>query len=106
MTITRWEPFNGLSTLHNQVNRLFNDTIFRGAGEESTLTAWAPTVDIYETANELVVKADLPDMTEKDIDVRVENNLLTITGERKFEKNCEWNAATGRSAAASHSRTR
>jgi len=87
MTITRWEPYNGLSTLHNQVNRLFNETLFRGAGEESTPTAWAPTVDIYETSNELVVKADLPDITEKDIDVRVENNLLTITGERKFENN-------------------
>jgi len=50
------------------------------------LTTWAPAVDIYETPNELVVKADLPDVNEKDIDVRVENNLLTIRGERKFEK--------------------
>src|SRR5690349_111130 len=88
-TIARWEPFSGLSTLHNQVNRLFNETMFHGTGEGSALTTWAPTVDIYETANELVVKADLPDMSEKDIDVRVENNLLTITGERKFEKNLE-----------------
>jgi HSP20 family protein len=55
-------------------------------GEESALTTWAPAVDIYETPNELVVKADLPDVNEKDIDVRVENNLLTIRGERKFEK--------------------
>jgi HSP20 family protein len=86
-TITRWEPFGGLSTLHDQVNRLFNQTLFRGQGEESALTTWAPSVDIYETPNELVVKADLPDVTEKDIDVRVENNLLTIRGERKFEKN-------------------
>ncbi len=54
--------------------------------EESALTTWAPAVDIYETPNELVVKADLPDVNEKDIDVRVENNLLTIRGERKFEK--------------------
>ena len=51
-----------------------------------TLTAWAPSVDIYETPNELVVKADLPEVEEKDIDVRVENNLLTIHGERKFDK--------------------
>lgn len=50
------------------------------------MTTWAPAVDIYETQNELVVKADLPDVNEKDIDVRVENNLLTIRGERKFEK--------------------
>jgi HSP20 family protein len=86
-TITRWEPFGGLSTLHDQVNRLFNETMFRGQGEGAALTTWAPAVDIYETPNELVVKADLPDVNEKDIDVRVENNLLTITGERKFEKN-------------------
>ena len=86
-TIVRYAPFNGLSTLHVQVNRLFNETLFRGQGEESALTTWAPAVDIYETPNELVVKAELPDVDEKAIDVRVENNLLTIRGERKFEKN-------------------
>jgi HSP20 family protein len=85
-TIARWEPFRGLSTLHDQVNRLFNETVLRGQGEDSALTTWSPAVDIYETENELVVKADLPDVAEKDIDVRVENNLLTIRGERKFEK--------------------
>ncbi len=55
--------------------------------EDSAITTWAPSVDIYETPNELVVKADLPDVEEKDIDIRVENNLLTLRGERKFEKN-------------------
>ena len=50
------------------------------------LATWAPLVDIYQTENELVVKADLPDLQDKDIDVRVENNTLTISGERKFEK--------------------
>jgi HSP20 family protein len=84
-TIARLEPFRGLSTLQDQFNRLFNES-FRTHSEESALTSWAPTVDIYETPNELVVKADLPDVNEKDIDVRVENNLLTIRGERKFEK--------------------
>ena len=84
-TISRLEPFRGLSTLQDQFNRLFNES-FRNQAEESALTTWAPSVDIYETPNELVVKADLPDVNEKDIDVRVENNLLTIRGERKFEK--------------------
>ena len=84
-TIARLEPFRGLSTLQDQFNRLFNES-FRNYPEESALTTWAPSVDIYETPNELVVKADLPDVNEKDIDVRVENNLLTIRGERKFEK--------------------
>jgi HSP20 family protein len=50
------------------------------------LASWAPPVDIYETENEVVVKADLPGLHEKDIDVRVENNMLSIRGERKFEK--------------------
>jgi len=84
-TIARLEPFRGLSTLQDQFNWLFNES-FRNHTEESALTTWAPAVDIYETPNELVVKADLPEVNEKDIDVRVENNLLTIRGERKFEK--------------------
>jgi HSP20 family protein len=84
-TIARLEPFHGIPTLQNQLNRFFNEA-FRNPSEESALTTWAPSVDIYETPNELVVKADLPDVNEKDIDVRVENNLLTIRGERKFEK--------------------
>ncbi len=84
-TTARLEPFRGLSALQDQFNRIINDS-FRHQGEESALTTWAPAVDIYETPNELVVKADLPDVNEKDIDVRVENNLLTICGERKFEK--------------------
>jgi HSP20 family protein len=84
-TLTRWEPFRGATTLQDQVNRLFNDVFERQAGE-SSLTAWAPAVDIYETEHELVVKADLPDIDPKDLDIRVENNILTIRGERKFEK--------------------
>jgi len=83
--IARWEPFRGVSTLQDQLNRLFNEKYER-AGEESSLSAWAPAVDIYETEHELVVKADLPDVDPKDLDIRVENNLLTIRGERKFEK--------------------
>jgi HSP20 family protein len=84
-TITRWEPFRGAASLQDQVNRLFNDVLER-RGEESSLTAWAPAVDIYETEYELMVKADLPDVDPKDLDIRVENNILTIRGERKFEK--------------------
>jgi HSP20 family protein len=84
-TISRWEPFRGVSTLQDQVNRLFNEGFERG-GEESSMSAWAPAVDIYETEHELVLKADLPEVDPKDLDIRVENNLLTIRGERKFEK--------------------
>jgi len=84
-TITRWEPFRGATALQDQVNRLFNDVLER-TGEESSLSAWAPAVDIYETEHELVVKADLPEVDPKDLDIRVENNILTIRGERKFDK--------------------
>jgi HSP20 family protein len=75
-----------LATLQDQVNRLFEAPITARRTESSNLTAWAPAVDIYETENELVVKADLPEIDEKDLDVRVENNMLTIRGERKFEQ--------------------
>jgi HSP20 family protein len=84
-SITRWDPFRNLSSLQEQVNRLF-ETSFKANTDKSALTAWAPAVDIYETENELVIKADLPDVAEKDIDVRIENNMLTIRGERKFEE--------------------
>lgn len=84
-TISRWEPFHGLNTLQDQVNRLFEDSFARNRSGQAELASWAPAVDIYETENEVVVKADLPDVQEKDIDVRVENNTLTIRGERKFE---------------------
>ncbi len=86
-TMNRLEqPFRGATTLQEQINHLFGNGLGRTA-EESNLTPWAPTVDIYETENELVVKADLPDVNPQDLDIRVENNILTIRGERKFEKN-------------------
>jgi len=84
-TLTRWEPFRGTTSLQDHVNRLFSE-VFERKAEESSLTAWAPSVDIYETEQELVVKADLPEVDPKDLDIRVENNILTIRGERKFEK--------------------
>ena len=83
--MNRWEqPFRGATALQEQINRVFGDVVGR-SGEESNLTPWAPCVDIYETENELVVKADLPDVNPQDLDIRVENNILTIRGERKFE---------------------
>ena len=87
-TLTRFEPFSAAGSLQEQINRVFNDVLGRGR-EESTLTIWAPPVDIFETEHELIVKADLPDIDPKDLDIRVENNILTIRGERKFEKKVE-----------------
>lgn len=82
--IVRWDPYVNFAGLQEQLNRCFHDgSKVRG---ENSLTAWSPAVDIYETENELVLKADLPDINEKDLDVCVENNTLTIHGERKFEQ--------------------
>lgn len=88
-SITRFEPFRGVSSLQDQINRLFSEAFDRSEG--SSLTPWAPAVDIYETEHELVVKADLPDVKPEDLDVRVEKNILTIRGERKFEKKVDEN---------------
>ena len=85
-TLTRWDPFRELTSFRDQMNRMFEDTFFRGRSTDSALTAWAPAVDFYETENELVLKADLPDINEKDLDIRVENNMFTLRGERRFEK--------------------
>jgi len=84
-SVIRWELFRNVNSLQEQFSRLF-DTSFPGRSSESDLTTWAPAVDIQETENELMLKADLPGIEEKDIDVRIENNTLTIRGERKFEK--------------------
>ena len=84
-TLTRFEPFRDSNTLQDQINRLFNQA-FERTSQEANLTAWAPAVDIYETEHELVVKADLPEIQPEQLDIRVENNILTIRGERKFEE--------------------
>lgn len=83
-TLDRWESFRGNSQ-DSQLHRLFSD-FFGRASQEQNLTTWAPAVDIYEGEHELVVKADLPDVKPEELDIRVENNILTIRGERKFEK--------------------
>jgi HSP20 family protein len=79
--LTRWEPARGLTTLQDQVKRLFNNS-FRHTDEEASLSAWAPAVDVYETEHELVIKADLPEVDPKDLDIRVkkvnEENYLRV----------------------------
>src|SRR5215475_13399373 len=85
-TLDRWEPFRG--SYDSQLNRLFTD-FFGRTSQEQNLTPWVPAVDILENEHELVVKADLPDIKPEELDIRVENNILTIRGERKFEKKSE-----------------
>ena len=85
--LTRWEPFREFSTLQDRMNRLFQETYGREGREEALSTAsFAPPVDVYEDEHSITLKIEVPGIDEKDIDVRVENNMLTVVGERKFEK--------------------
>src|ERR1051326_4054450 len=83
--LTRWDPFGEFTTLQDRMNRLFRDSY--GDHEEAlTTSTFAPAVDVYEDEHNVVLKIEVPGIDEKDIDVRVENNTLTVHGERKFEK--------------------
>src|SRR5262244_3193887 len=85
--LTRWEPFREFSSLQDRMNRLFQDSFGREGREEALATAgFAPAVDVYEDEHKITLKIEVPGIDEKDIDVRVENNTLTVHGERKFEK--------------------
>ena len=84
--LTRWDPFREFSTLQDRMNRLFHDSLGDGREEALTTTAFAPAVDVYEDEHNVTLKIEVPGIEEKDIDVRIENNTLTVHGERKFEK--------------------
>ena len=88
MAITRWDPFRDLSLLQERMNRVFEDAAVRGwkNDEPSATTSWSPAVDIYETDNEIMVQAELPGVDRKDIALQLENNVLTLKGDRRFEK--------------------
>src|SRR5271167_2385184 len=84
MPLVKYNPFADLDEFPGI--RLFQDTLNRFMTEPNTTRPWAPAVDIFETDNELVIKADLPEVSMKDIDIQLENGTLTLKGERKFEK--------------------
>src|SRR5712675_1728878 len=88
MAITRWDPFRDLNILQERMNRVFEDAAVRGwkSDEPSATTSWSPAVDIYETENEIIVQAELPGVERKDITLNLENNVLTLRGERRFVK--------------------
>jgi HSP20 family protein len=86
MAIIRWDPFRDLSVIQDRMNKIFEETLARSRGDEATtLTVWAPAVDIYETKDAIVVNAELPGIEQKDVEVQIHDNMLTIRGERKFE---------------------
>ncbi len=87
MAVVRWDPFRDLNLLQDRMNRLFEDAGSTWHTEEpAATTSWSPAVDILETASEIMVKAELPGLERKDITLNLENNVLTLKGERKFEK--------------------
>src|ERR1700759_281181 len=84
MVVPRWDPFREVAALQNRVNSLFRD--FNEGESSLTTTNFIPAVDIYEDEKKIVLKLEVPGIPEKDLDVSVENNTLTVKGERKFEK--------------------
>ena len=82
--ITRWEPFREIGNLQTQMNRLFQD-FGRSGNDELMATGFMPAVDVYEDEQNLTLNLEVPGMDEKDIDIQLENNQLTVRGERRFE---------------------
>ena len=88
MAIMRWEGFRDLLSLQDRMNRLFDESArgaARGREEEWATGTWAPAVDIYEQGGDLVLKAELPGVDPKDVELRIENNVLTLRGDSKVD---------------------
>lgn len=87
--LTRFDPFRDLATLQDRIDRLFDESLGRvrsdQGSEDLERTTWAPAVDILETDNDIVLRADLPGVNPKDVDISVQNGTLTLKGERRFE---------------------
>jgi HSP20 family protein len=86
MTMVKWEPFRDLMAMQDRMTRLIDETLSRIWKEEVTRGVWSPPVDILERGNEVVLKIDLPEVSQNEIDIRVEENTLIIQGERRFTK--------------------
>jgi len=92
MNIVKYDPFGELRSLQNEMNRLFSSSFSRGErseGDQIMRGAWNPSVDIFENQNQIVLEAELPGMKPEDVEISIENNVLTLHGERKFEKKDE-----------------
>jgi HSP20 family protein len=86
MAITRWDPFRDVLALQNRMNSLFQEYNRNQDGDVLSTASFAPPVDIYEDEHKIVLKLEVPGMKESDLDIQLENNVLTVKGERKFEK--------------------
>lgn len=87
MSIVKYDPFRELRSLNDEMNRLFSISIPRSFEDEGFARgAWNPSVDIYENKDQLILEAELPGMKREDFELTIENNVITLRGERKFEK--------------------
>ena len=86
MTLEKWEPFRDLMAMQDRMTRLIDETLSRIWKEDVAREVWSPPVDILERGNEVVLKVDLPGVSQEEIDIRVEENSLTIQGERRLLK--------------------
>ncbi|MBN2055304.1 Hsp20/alpha crystallin family protein [bacterium] len=87
MAIVRWNPFREFETLQDRMNRVFNDALVTGRGEENLFEGkWLPAVDVYEDEDQIRLMVEIPGIPKEDIDIQLHDNVLTIKGERKFDK--------------------
>ena len=87
MTLMRWNPIKDLLAIQEEMNKLFDEKLDKFSGDAGLQERiWEPLVDIYEEEDKFVIKAEIPDVDKKDIDITIEDNVLTIKGEKKFEK--------------------
>ena len=85
-TLTRWSPLRDMDEMHNRLMNILTPR-WNGGGQESlTQSEWSPSVDILEDENEYIITAELPEVKKEDVKITLENGVLTLTGERKFEK--------------------
>jgi HSP20 family protein len=90
MAVVKWDPFRDLLSIQDRMNRLFEQTMSRSRSEEGIASStWTPAVDIYETPEAIVMQADLPGLRREDIDIQIQDNTLTLRGERRFAKDAQ-----------------
>ena len=88
MTIVKWDPFRNVAALQDRINRIFDESFSRTADvdDDISLSAWKPSVDIYETDEAIILKAELPGIKKEDVSVEIKDNVLTLRGERIEDK--------------------
>ena len=90
MVLVPWDPFKNLMSLQERMNRLFDETMQKGQEPDMLQAgAWVPAVDIYETEDDITLVAELPGMSQGDVDIQVRENTLTLKGERRMEKDAK-----------------